>query len=51
MTTTTLVTTNAGRLDRREPHDQATSDATNVADFVTDDLSEFLPRPNAQLGA
>jgi putative hydrolase of the HAD superfamily len=47
--TTTLVTTKAGRLDHREAHDQAISDAANVADFVTDDLSEFLARLNAQL--
>lgn len=49
--TTTLVTTKAGHLDHREAHDQAISDAANVADFVTDDLSEFLARLNAQLGA
>ena len=49
--TTTLVTTKPGRLDHREPHDRAISEATNVADFVTDDLSEFLARLNAQLGA
>ena len=47
--TTTLVTTKAGRLDHREAHDQAISDAADVADFVTDDLSEFLARLNAQL--
>jgi hypothetical protein len=38
-------------LDHREPDDQAISDAVNVADFVTDDLSEFLARLNAQLSA
>jgi putative hydrolase of the HAD superfamily len=47
--TTTLVTTKPGRLDQREPHDQAISDAADVADFVTDDLSEFLARLNSQL--
>jgi putative hydrolase of the HAD superfamily len=47
--TTTLVTTKAGRLDQREAHDQSISDAANVADFVTDDLSEFLARLNTQL--
>src|SRR3984957_513719 len=47
--TTTLVTIKAGGLDDREAHDQAISDAANVADFVTDDLSEFLARLNAQL--
>jgi putative hydrolase of the HAD superfamily len=49
--TTTLVTTKAGRLDHREAHDRAISDAAEVADFVTDDLSEFLARLNAQLDA
>src|ERR1700733_12564901 len=49
--TTTLVTTKVGRLDHRDAHDQAISDAANVADFVTDDLSEFLARLNAQLSA
>jgi len=49
--TTTLVTTKAGCLDQREAHDQAISDAANVADFVTDDLSEFLARLNAQLSS
>jgi putative hydrolase of the HAD superfamily len=49
--TTTLVTTKAGRLDHREAHDRAISDAAEVADFVTDDLSEFLARLNAQLGS
>ena len=47
--TTTLVTMKAGRMDHREAHDQAISDAVDVADFVTDDLSEFLARLNAQL--
>jgi hypothetical protein len=47
--TTTLVTTKAGRLDHREAHDQSTADALDVADFVTDDLSEFLARLNIQL--
>jgi putative hydrolase of the HAD superfamily len=49
--TTTLVTTKAGRLDDREAHDQVVSGETNVADFVTDDLSEFLARLNAELRA
>jgi putative hydrolase of the HAD superfamily len=49
--TTTLVTPKGGRLDHRDAHDQAISDAAKVADFVTDDLSEFLARLNAQLGA
>ena len=47
--TTTLVTTKAGREDHREAHDRAIPDAAGVADFVTDDLSEFLARVNAQL--
>ena len=47
--TTTLVTTKAGRLDHREAHDQSMTDAPDVADFVTDDLSEFLARLNVQL--
>ncbi len=47
--TTILVTAKAGQLDHREAHDQAISDAADVADFVTDDLSEFLARLNAQL--
>lgn len=47
--TTTLVTTKAGNLDHREAHDRAISDAGGVADFVTDDLSGFLGRLNAQL--
>ena len=47
--TTTLLTAKAGRLDHREAHDQAISDAANVADFVTDNLSGFLARLNAQL--
>jgi putative hydrolase of the HAD superfamily len=47
--TTTLVTTKAGRVDPRDAHDRAIPDAADVADFVTDDLSEFLARLNAQL--
>ena len=47
--TTTLVTTKPGRLDHREAHDQSMTDAPDVADFVTDDLSEFLARINVQL--
>jgi putative hydrolase of the HAD superfamily len=47
--TTTLVTTKAGRLDHREAHDRSMTDAPDVADFVTDDLSEFLARLNVQL--
>lgn len=49
--TTTLVTTKAGRADHRDAHDRAISDAADVVDFVTDDLSEFLARLNAQLSA
>jgi putative hydrolase of the HAD superfamily len=48
--TTTLVTTKVGSLDHREAHDQSTLNAAEVADFVTDDLSEFLARLNVQLG-
>jgi putative hydrolase of the HAD superfamily len=48
--TTTLVTTKAGRLDHREAHDRAIPDPGDVADFVTDDLSGFLARLNAELG-
>ena len=47
--TTTLVTTKPGRLDPREAHDQAISDAAKVADFVTDDLAEFLAQLNSHL--
>jgi putative hydrolase of the HAD superfamily len=48
--TTTLVTTKPGQADHREPHDRATPEsATAVADFITDDLGEFLARLNAQL--
>ena len=47
--TTTLVTTKAGRLDHREACDRTISEAGGVADFVTDDLSEFLARLNLQL--
>jgi putative hydrolase of the HAD superfamily len=49
--TTTLVTTKAGSSDHREAHDRSISDAADVADFVTDDLSEFLARLNAQLNS
>ena len=48
--TTTLVTTKPGHADNREAHDHATLDAAAaVADFVTDDLGEFLARLNVQL--
>jgi putative hydrolase of the HAD superfamily len=47
--TTTLVTTKAGRLDHREAHDRSMTDAPDVADFLTDDLSEFLAQLNVQL--
>ena len=47
--TTTLVTTKPGRLDPREAHDQAISNAAEVADFVTDDLAGFLARLNSHL--
>lgn len=48
--TTTLVTTKAGRADHRDAEDRVISDTADVVDFVTDDLSEFLARLNAQLG-
>jgi putative hydrolase of the HAD superfamily len=48
--TTTLVTAKAGRQDHREAHDRSIADAVGVADFLTDDLSEFLGRLNFQLG-
>ena len=47
--TTILVTTKAGQTDHREADDQAIAGAADVADFVTDDLSEFLARLNAHL--
>ncbi|HEY6517794.1 MAG TPA: pyrimidine 5'-nucleotidase [Roseiarcus sp.] len=47
--TTTLVTAKAGRLDHRDAGDQSVTDAPEVADFVTDDLSEFLARLNLHL--
>jgi putative hydrolase of the HAD superfamily len=47
--TTTLVTTKAGRADHREAHDRTIAGAADVADFVTDDLSEFLARLNSNL--
>jgi len=48
--TTTLVTAKPGHTDHRETHDQATSQsAASVADFVTDDLGQFLARLNAEL--
>jgi hypothetical protein len=43
------VTSKVGRLDHRDAHDQSITDAPEVADFVTDDLSEFLARLNVQL--
>jgi len=49
--TTTLITAKAGRLDHREARDKAVPQGPDVADFVTDDLSAFLARVNAQLGA
>jgi putative hydrolase of the HAD superfamily len=47
--TTILVTTKAGGSDHREAHDRSISDAADIADFMTSDLSEFLARLNAQL--
>ncbi len=47
--TTTLVTTKAGRLDHREACDRTIAEAGGVADFVTDDLSEFLAWLNLHL--
>ena len=48
--TTTLVTTKPGQPDHREAHDRPTTEsAAAVADFITDDLGEFLARLNAQL--
>ncbi len=48
--TTTLVTTKPGQPDHREAHDRSgTESAAAVADFITDDLGEFLARLNAQL--
>jgi putative hydrolase of the HAD superfamily len=49
--TTILVTAKAGRFDHREADDRSISGAADVADFVTDDLSEFLARLNVQLSA
>jgi hypothetical protein len=36
-------------LDHREAHDRSMTDAPDVADFVTDDLSEFLAQLNVQV--
>lgn len=48
--TTTLVTTKPGQDDHRDAHDRTTVEGqTAVADFVTDDLGEFLSRLNMQL--
>jgi putative hydrolase of the HAD superfamily len=48
--TTTLVTTKPGQGDHRDAHDRTTFEGqTAVADFVTDDLGEFLSRLNTQL--
>jgi len=48
--TTTLVTAKPGQVDHREAHDRPTMEsAATVADFVTDDLGDFLARLNAQL--
>jgi putative hydrolase of the HAD superfamily len=50
--TTTLVTTKTGQEDQRPRHDRTASNAdAAVADFVTDDLSGFLRRLNAHMGA
>ena len=48
-TTTTLVTTKRGGLDRPEPSDKEGSDPANLVDFVTDDLAELLARLNSHL--
>jgi len=48
--TTTLVTSKPGQGDHRDAHDRTTVEGqTAVADFVTDDLGEFLSRLNMQL--
>jgi putative hydrolase of the HAD superfamily len=48
--TTTLVTTKQGQEDHRAEHDRTISEAAAAAaDFVTDDLGEFLGRLNAQI--
>jgi putative hydrolase of the HAD superfamily len=48
--TTTLVTTKPGQADHRDAHDRTTVQGqTADADFVTDDLGEFLSRLNMQL--
>jgi len=48
--TTTLVTTKPEQADHREAHDRSsTESAAAVADFITDDLGEFLARLNAEL--
>jgi putative hydrolase of the HAD superfamily len=48
--TTTLVTTKPGQGDHRDAQDRTTVEGeTAVADFVTDDLGEFLSRLNMQL--
>ena len=48
--TTTLVTAKPGQADHRQPHDRPTAEsAAAVADFVTDDLGEFLAWLNARL--
>jgi putative hydrolase of the HAD superfamily len=46
---TILVTTKPGCSDHRDAHDTAIFDAKEVADFVTDDLPEFLGRLNAHM--
>jgi putative hydrolase of the HAD superfamily len=48
--TTTLVTTKPGQADHRDAHDRTGVEGqTADADFVTDDLGEFLSRLNTQL--
>ncbi len=48
--TTTLVTPKPEQADHREAHDRSsTESAAAVADFMTDDLGEFLARLNTEL--
>jgi hypothetical protein len=47
--TTALATTKARRLDHRDARGRATAEPIDVADFVIDDLSEFLALLNSHL--
>jgi putative hydrolase of the HAD superfamily len=48
--TTTLVTPKPEQADHREAHDRSSAEsAAAVADFMTDDLGEFLARLNTEL--